>query len=119
MSVRPGATCLPLLPREWGFQRDAPLVRACVARASVGRPWADYRSSMATIVLRVRLLGGEHTDLTYEDPDQVDEDEMVEQVIEVLSEESAVLRCRHGDRVVALYSRGVASIEVSPRGAIL
>ena len=74
---------------------------------------------MATIVLRVRLLGGEHTDLTYEDPDQVDEDEMVEQVIEVLSEESGVLRCRHGDRLVALYSRGVASIEVSPRGAIL
>lgn len=85
----------------------------------VCRPWADYRSSMATIVLRVRLLGGEHTDLTYEDPDQVDEDEMVEQVIEVLSEESGILRCRHGDRLVALYSRGVASIEVAPRGAIL
>jgi len=74
---------------------------------------------MATIVLRVRLLGGEHTDLTYEDPDQVDEVEMVEQVVEVLSEEFGVLRCRHGDRLVALYSRGVASIEVSPRGAIL
>lgn len=73
---------------------------------------------MATIVLRVRLLGGEHTDLTYDDPDQVDENEMVEQVIEVLSEESGVLRC-HGDRLVALYSRGVASIEVAPRGAIL
>ena len=40
---------------------------------------------MATIVLRVRLLGGEHTDLTYEDPRQVDEDAMVEQIIEVLS----------------------------------
>jgi hypothetical protein len=44
---------------------------------------------------------------------------MVEQVIEVLREEFGVLRCRHGDRLVALYSRGVASIEVSPRGAIL
>jgi hypothetical protein len=74
---------------------------------------------MATIVLRVRLLGGEHTDLTYEDPDQDDEDEMVNQVIDALREESGVLRCRHGDRIVALYSRGVASIEVSPRGAIL
>jgi len=74
---------------------------------------------MATIVLRVRLIGGEHTDLTYEDPDQVDEDEMVEQVIETMSDESGVLRCRHGDRLVALYSRGVASIEVAPRGAIL
>ena len=74
---------------------------------------------MATIVLRVRLLGGEHTDLTYEDPDQVDEGEMVEQVIDALRGKSGVLRCRHGDRVVVLYSRGVASIEVSPRGAIL
>lgn len=44
---------------------------------------------------------------------------MVNQVIEALREESAVLRCRHGDRLVALYSRGVASIEVSPRGAVL
>lgn len=33
---------------------------------------------MATIVLRVRLLGGEQTDLTYVDPDQDDEDEMVD-----------------------------------------
>jgi hypothetical protein len=74
---------------------------------------------MATIVLRVRLLGGDHTDLTYEDPDQVDESAMVEQVIEVLREEGGVLRCRHGDRVVALYARGVASVEVSPRGAIV
>ena len=74
---------------------------------------------MATIVLRVRLLGGEHTDLTYDDPDQDDEDEMVDRAVEVLSAESGVLRCRHGDRLVALYSRGVASIEVSPRGAIL
>lgn len=74
---------------------------------------------MAMIVLRVRLLSGEDTDLTHEDPDQVDEAELLEQVIEVLREESGVLRCRHGDRLVVLYSRGVASIEVSPRGAIL
>ncbi|HEX5088111.1 MAG TPA: hypothetical protein VFV89_09900 [Nocardioides sp.] len=74
---------------------------------------------MATIVLRARLLGGEHTDLTYEDPDQVDEDAIVDQVIEVLSVDNGVLRCRHGERLVALYARGVASIEVSPRGAIL
>ncbi len=74
---------------------------------------------MATFVLRVRLLSGEHTDLTYEDPGQVNEDAMIEQVIEVLREESGVLRCRHGDRLVVLYARGVASIEVSPRGAII
>jgi len=76
---------------------------------------------MATIVLRVRLVGGEHTDLTYEDPDHDDDDddEMIRQVIEVLRQDSGVLHCRHGNRLVALYSRGVASIEVSPRGAIL
>lgn len=74
---------------------------------------------MATIVLRARLLGGEHTDLTYEDPDQVDEEALVDRVVEVLQEDSGVLRCRHGQRLVALYGRGVASIEVSPRGAVL
>jgi hypothetical protein len=78
-----------------------------------------YFAGMATIALRVRLLGGEHTDLTYEDPDQVDEGEMVDEIIEVLSAATGMLRCRHGDRLVALYARGVASLEVSPRGAIL
>ena len=81
-------------------------------------PWV-YFAGMATTVLRVRLVGGDHTDLTYEDPDFVEEGEMLEQVIEILSAETGVLRCRHGDRLVALYARGVASIEVSPRGAIL
>jgi hypothetical protein len=80
----------------------------------------DYRAGMATIELRARLVGGQqHTDLTYEDPDQVDENAVVDQVIEVLSSETGVLRCRHGGRLVALFARGVASIEVSPRGAIL
>ena len=74
---------------------------------------------MATTVMRVRFVGGDHTDLTYEDPDFNDEGEMVEQIIEVLSADTGVLRCRHGDRLIALYARGVASIEVSPRGAIL
>jgi hypothetical protein len=108
----PSSECEP------GLLEPRPLVRR-VPRARWPRPTAGYRSSMATIVLRVRLLGGEHTDLTYEDPDRTDEDEVVEQVIEVLREESGVLRCRHGDRLVALYARGVASIEVAPRGAIV
>ena len=70
-------------------------------------------------MLRGRLLGGEHTDLTYEDSGQADEDALVEQVIEALREDSGVLRCRHGERLVVLYARGVASIEVAPRGAIV
>jgi len=32
---------------------------------------------------------------------------------------SGVLRCRHGDRDLVLYARGVAAIEVAPRGAVL
>ena len=80
----------------------------------------DYREGMATIVLRARLVGGQqHTDLTYEDPDQVDEGALVDQVIKVLSSDAGILRCRHGERLVALFARGVASIEISPRGAIL
>jgi hypothetical protein len=74
---------------------------------------------MATIVMRVRLVGGDHTDLTYDDPGQDDEVELVDQAVAILGQEAGVLRCRHGDRLVALYSRGVASIEVSPRGAVL
>ncbi len=74
---------------------------------------------MAITVLRVRLVGGEHTDLTYEDPEAVDEKEMVDQIIDLLSTDTGVLRCRHGDRLVALYGRGVASIEFSPRGAVI
>jgi len=59
-----------------------------------------------------------NTQHTYEDPDQV-ESEMIKQIIDVLRQQSGVLQCRQGNRLVALYSRGVASIEVSPRGAIL
>jgi hypothetical protein len=74
---------------------------------------------MATIVLRVRLLGGEQTDLEYEDPDEDDEARLAEEVVEVLREDAGVLRCRHGNRTVALYSRGVAAVELSPRGAVV
>ena len=74
---------------------------------------------MATIVLRVRLTGGDHLDIAYEKPDAVDEDELVEQVISTLAQDSGVLRSKHGDRLVVLYSRGVAAVEVAPRGAVL
>ena len=74
---------------------------------------------MATIVLRVRLTGGDRMDITYEEPDAVDEDELVEHVISALAQDSGVLRTKHGDRLVALYGRGVAAIEGAPRGAVL
>jgi hypothetical protein len=74
---------------------------------------------MATTVLRVRLIGGDRIDITYAEPDVSDEDELIEHVILTLAEDSGVLRSRHGDRLVVLYGRGVAAIEVAPRGAVL
>lgn len=74
---------------------------------------------MASIVLRVRLTSGEHLDVSYDDPGVADETELVEHVVSTLREESGALRCRHGDRLIVLYGRGVATIEVSPRGAVL
>jgi len=74
---------------------------------------------MATMVLRVRLVGGDRMDITYDRPDLSDQDELVQHVIETLSEDSGSLRGQHGDRLVVLYGRGVASVEVAPRGAVL
>ena len=46
-------------------------------------------------------------------------DETVDRVIATLAEDNGVLRCRHGDRLVVLYGRGIATLEVAPRGAVL
>jgi hypothetical protein len=74
---------------------------------------------MATTVLRVRLIGGDRIDISYDDPDVSDEPELVEQVISTLAQDSGVLRSKHGDRLIVLYGRGVAAVEVAPRGAVL
>lgn len=58
-------------------------------------------------------------DVTYDDPNAGSESEIIEHVVMTLSQESGVLRCRHGDRLVVLYARGVATVEVAPRGAVL
>jgi hypothetical protein len=73
---------------------------------------------MAEIVLRVRLVSGDHLDVRYEE-DAVDEDEVIQRLIETLAEDSGVLRTRHGDRLMVLYGRGVEAVEVAPRGAVL
>ena len=73
---------------------------------------------MAEIVLRVRLVGGEHLDVTYEEDGGTPE-EIVNHVISTLAEDNGLLRCRHGDRLIVLYGRGIATLEVAPRGAIL
>lgn len=74
---------------------------------------------MATVVLRVRLVGGDRMDITYEEPEVADEGEVIEHVITTLAQDAGVLRSRHGNRLVVLYGRGVAGIEVAPRGAVV
>lgn len=74
---------------------------------------------MADIVLRIRLVGGDRLDVTYEEPETADPAQVIEHALTTLAEDSGVLRSRHGDRLVALYGRGVAALEVAPRGAVL
>ena len=74
--------------------------------------------TMAEIVLRVRLISGEHLDVTYED-DGDPTDETVGQFISTLAEDNGVLRCRHGGRLIVLYGRGIATLEIAPRGPVL
>jgi hypothetical protein len=74
---------------------------------------------MTDLVLRVRLVSGDSIDVTYEDPDARRDAELIDHVVSTLSNDSGVLRCRHGDRLVVLYARGVAVVELAPRGAVL
>ena len=74
---------------------------------------------MAEIVLRARLTGGDHLDVTYEEPGAATAGEVLEHAISALAEDTGILRCKHGDRLLVLYGRGVATLEVAPRGAVL
>jgi hypothetical protein len=74
---------------------------------------------MTKIVLRVRLTTGDHLDVTYEEPHTNDVDEVVEHAISTLADPSGVLRSEHGGRLLAIFGRGVAAVEVAPRGAVL
>jgi hypothetical protein len=74
--------------------------------------------TMTEIVLRVRLIGGEHLDVSYE-ADESTPGELAERAISTLADDNGLLRCRHGGRLIVLYGRSVATVEVSPRGAVL
>ena len=75
--------------------------------------------NMAKIVLRVRLTGGDLLDVTFDKPGTGSEDEVIDYVVTTLAQERGMLRCSHGDRLVVLYARGVAALEVAPRGAVV
>ena len=107
-----------------------PHAGVCAGAAREGGPYRSRRSrhaprdsssfyDMATTVLRIRLIGGDRMDITYDEPDVSDEDQLAERLISTLAEDSGMLRSKHGDRLVVVYGRGVAAIEVAPRGAVL
>ncbi len=72
---------------------------------------------MAEVVLRVRLSSGDQMDVTYEEAGAAGE--VVEHIISTLAQDDGTLRCQHGDRLIVLYGRGVATVEIAPRGAVL
>jgi len=73
---------------------------------------------MTDIVLRVRLVGGDHLDVVYDEAGPATDD-IVEHIISTLAQDGGALRCKHGGRLIVLYGRGVATVEVAPRGAVL
>ena len=74
---------------------------------------------MGQIVLRVRLIGGDRLDVTYYEPQTSEPEQVIEHAIATLAEDSGAIRTTHGGRLVVLYGRGVAALEVGPRGAVL
>jgi hypothetical protein len=74
--------------------------------------------TMKEIVLRIRLISGEYLDVTYDEAGG-NADEALEHVIASLAADNGTLHCRHGDRLIIIYGRGVATLEVAPRGAVL
>jgi len=63
-------------------------------------------------------MSGDQLDVRY-DHDALDETETIQRVVDTLTEDSGVIRASHGDRLMVIFGRGVAAVEVAPRGAIL
>ena len=74
---------------------------------------------MASIVLRVQLVGGNHVDVTFEHEESIEEARVVDHIVTTLAADGGALRCHHGGRLLVLYGRGVAAVEVAPRGAVV
>ena len=74
---------------------------------------------VANVVLRVRLVAGDRLDVTYEETETAHPDDVVEHAISALADGKGMIRAQHGDRLVVIYGRGVAALEIEPRGAVL
>jgi len=88
-------------------------------RIAVGGRRRRYDHPVASIVLRVRLIAGDRLDVSYDDAAAAAPAQAMEHAVAALAEPSGMIRVRHGDRIIVLYARGVAAIEVEPRGAVL
>jgi hypothetical protein len=82
-------------------------------------PPPRYAEPVAEIVLRVRLVAGDQIDVKYPTRAGADEQQALEQALAILADDEGALHVRHGDRMLVLFSRGVAAVEVGPRGAVL
>ena len=58
-------------------------------------------------------------DVSYEDAQTDSDSDLLDYVTATLAQDSGVLLSRHGDRLQVIFGRGVAGLEVSPRGAVL
>ena len=85
---------------------------------AAGRSGA-YRAVMSAIELRVRFVSGDFTDVSYQSVDVGEDRDVMEEVVSALAQDTGTLSCRHGDRILVLFGRGVAALEASPRGAVL
>ena len=74
---------------------------------------------MTTIAFRVYLVGGDSADVIYEGPDHADAGRVTEHVLSTLAKDSGILHCRRDDRLVVLFGRGVAAIEVTEPASTL
>jgi hypothetical protein len=73
---------------------------------------------MAEIVLRVRLISGDYLDVVYDEAGAPAGD-VVDRIVATLAQDGGALRCKHGERLIVLYGRGVATVEVAPRGPVV
>ena len=54
---------------------------------------------MVDVVLRVRLVSGDQVDVTYEEPDAVDDNQLIEHMLSTLAQDAGTLRRIHGGQL--------------------
>lgn len=99
---------------------DLPRLRVWTAEIHGGLALrASSVRDMKGLVLRVRLISGDSMDVSYDDRNAGSEGEVLNHVVNTLSQDSGVLRCQHGEWPWCCTQGVVAAVEVAPRGAVL